>query len=253
MSLAIGVACGALARAATDDQVWAVASALAWTNVLLGVYNALPGLPLDGGAVLKSLVWGATSDERRATVVAAWAGRVVAVAVFAVPFLLIWRAGGTPDLLTVVIAGLISAYLYAGASDALRRAQVDARVPGLAVARLVRPAVAVPPDTPLAEALRRLEAAGARALVVTDGEGRPTGLANESAVAAVPVERRPWVPVASVSATLPPTPPIPLSATGEQLVGLLQATPAGQYLVADEAGRLVGVLVTADVEQALTG
>jgi Zn-dependent protease/CBS domain-containing protein len=252
-SILIGLGCAAVARTLETGPAAAVAAALAWTNVLLGIYNALPGLPLDGGAVLKSVVWGITSDERRATVVAAWAGRVVAVLVFVLPLALIWRAGGSPDLLTVAIAGLISAYLFAGASDALRRARVEAKVPGLAVARLVRPAVAVAPDTPLAEAMRMLEAAGARALVVTDVTGRPVGLANEASVSAVPVERRPWVPVSSVSAALPSADPIPFSASGSELVRLLQAAPAAQYLVADEAGRLVGVLVTADVEQALTG
>ena len=178
---------------------------------------------------------------------------MVAVLVLVVPLGLIWLAGGTPDLLTVAIAGLISAYLFAGASDALRRARVEAKVPGLAVERLVRPAVAVAPDTPLAEAIRRLEAAGARALVVTDVAGRPVGLANEAAVSAVPEERRPWVPVSSVSAALPGADPIPVTASGSELVRLLQATPAAQYLVADETGRLVGVLVTADVERALSG
>jgi Zn-dependent protease/CBS domain-containing protein len=252
-SVLIGLGCWALARAVAEGPVAAVAAALAWTNVLLGIYNALPGLPLDGGAVLKSIVWGITSDERRATVVAAWAGRVVAVFVFVVPLALIWRVGATPDLLTVAIAGLISAYLFVGASDALRRARLEARVPGLAVARLVRPAVTVAPDTPLSEAIRRRDAAGAHALVVTDVAGRPVGLANEVAVAAVPLERRPWVPVSSVSAALPTAAPIPVAATGSELLRLLQHAPAAQYLVADGEGRLVGVLVTADVEQALTG
>ncbi len=252
-SLLIGLGCAAVARNTGDGPVWAVASALAWTNVLLGIYNALPGLPLDGGAVLKSLVWGVTSDESRATVVAAWAGRLVAVGVFVLPLTLIWRAGGSPDLITVAIAGLISAYLFAGASDALRRARVEARVPGLAVARLVRAVVAVAADMPLAEALRRRDEAGASALVVTDAEGRPVAVANEAAVSAVPAERRPWVPVSSVSAAVPTGAPVPYEASGEALIGLIQASPAAQYLVADAAGRLVGVLVTEDVERALAG
>lgn len=253
-SLLLGVACWAAGTAglAGDGTAAAVLAALAWSNTLLGVYNALPGLPLDGGAVLKSLVWGISGSEHRGTVVAGWAGRVVAVAVFVVPMLPFLLRGQQPPLTLVVFGGLIAAYLFAGANDALRRSTIGARVPALSVAALARPAVAVGQDVPLAEALRQVEAAQAGGFVVVDAQGRPVGIGHEDAVRAVPPERRPWVPTGSVARTADPAAWLPVELTGHALVAALQAHPASEYLVVDAERRIVGVLATADVERALT-
>ena len=73
-------------------------------NLLLAGFNLLPGLPLDGGAILQSLVWGASGRRDRGLVVAGWAGRVVAVGVF------LWfgvRPAVTADLRALVEADLV--------------------------------------------------------------------------------------------------------------------------------------------------
>jgi Zn-dependent protease len=235
-----------------DPRIRAVAYALAWSNVLLGAYNALPGLPLDGGAVLKSIVWGITRDEYRGTVVAGWAGRVVAVLVLlalVVPPLL---SGRQPDYTGIVFAAIISAFLWSGASQALRQAKVSSRVPALSARQLARRAVVVPTDTPLAEALRRLAEAGAGGLVLTDAQGQVVAVSREAAVSAVPVERRPWVPVSSVSAAIDPRGALRADLAGEALLSAMTANPASEYIVVEPDGSLVGVLATADVEASLT-
>ncbi|HEY0869290.1 MAG TPA: site-2 protease family protein, partial [Acidothermaceae bacterium] len=51
-----------------------LAAGLAWSNAVVGVYNALPGLPLDGGQLLRAAIWRVTGSVRRGTIGAAWAG-----------------------------------------------------------------------------------------------------------------------------------------------------------------------------------
>lgn len=253
-SLVVGVGCGLLASAMYDGDlnVYVVAYALAWSNVFLAIYNALPGLPLDGGNVLRAVVWGLTKDERRATVVAAWGGRVVALLVVSIP---VWeglRAGRAPDLLSVVFTVAIGVFLWQGATQALRSAEVNARVPRLSARALARPAVVVAGDTPLAEALRQAAEAQASALVVVDAAGRPTAIASPVAIDAVPLERRPWVPVSSVSSAFDPRAAVSVDLVGDDLLSALLAVPSDTYLVVDPTGQRVGVLAASDVEAALS-
>ena len=253
-SLLIGLVCSVVAVLSYDGNqaVRLLAYALAYSNIFLAVFNALPGLPLDGGNVLKSVVWGVTRDEGRGTVVAAWGGRVVAVLVAALPFWFAYQVGATPDLVSVVFSVAIAAFLWQGATQALRSAEVNARVPRLSARALARPAVVVAADTPLAEALRRAEAEQATALVVVDAAGRPTAIANPAAVEAVPVERRPWVPVSAVSSAFDPRAAISAELGGNDLLQALMAVPADTWLVVDPSGQRVGVLAAADVEHALS-
>jgi len=241
----------ALSPLATDPRVEGVAVALAVSNIFLGAWNALPGLPLDGGSVLRSIIWGIGRDEHRATVIAAWAGRVVAVLVFVVPLYLIARQGRQPDIASVAFSGLIAAYLFVGASEALKRARLMSRVPSLQARALVRPAVVVPHDLPLSEALRRLQETGARSIAVSDSTGRVVAVAQEDAVSAVPEERRPWVPVSSVAATLDPSASLHVALGGDLLLRAMQDVPAADYAVHDDTGTVVGILTTKDVEKAL--
>jgi Zn-dependent protease/CBS domain-containing protein len=230
-----------------------LAVGLMFSNGIIAVLNLLPGLPLDGGRVLRAAVWRLGGDSLRATTTAAWAGRIVGVLVGTLGVVWSSRAGGSAALYNTVVSALVGWFVYAGATGALRAAKMQIVLPRLQARSLTRRALPVAADLPLAEALRRLALASARALVVVDGDGRPSAIVSEAALAAVPENRRPWVAVGTLARSLAPGATIDADLTGGDLLAALQAAPAEDHLVTEAGGRVYGVLSTSDVAAAISG
>src|SRR5262249_48111212 len=179
---------------------------------------------------------------------AAWCGRgLAALVVLGTVFL----ARGYDDfgvaVTNIVVAMMLAAFIWVGASQALTVAAIHSRLPALRVADLVRPALAVPANLPVSEALRQARETRSQGLVVVDGEGRPAALVSEAHVLALPEQRRPWTTGAEVARQLAPGLPLPDSAAGEAVLDAVRAHPASEYLVVGGDGRPVGVLATNDV------
>ncbi|WP_407553999.1 site-2 protease family protein [Streptomyces sp. Pv4-95] len=229
------------------------------SNLIVAIFNLLPGLPLDGGRMLRAVVWKLSGKPMTGTVAAAWVGRALAVAVLiGLPLLTHTGAlgntrpeiGGADSLTDALLAAILAAIIWTGAGNSLRMARLRERLPDLQARVLTRRAVPVETDTPLSEALRRANSAGARALVVVDRQGEPTALVREAAIVAVPEHRRPWVPVGTLAQDLKDGMRVSAELAGEGLLEFLRATPATEYLVVEETGEIYGVLSSADVERA---
>ena len=249
-SLAVGGAALALWFVTPDGLLLMAVEGLAGANLIVGLLNLIPGLPLDGGRVLKSAVWRITGDMHRGTVAAAWTGRMVAVAALAWPLVQEPLIGTPPDIFDVFLAGMVALFLWTAASAALASAQARSRLPALVARRLARRALAVPGDLPLAEAVRRAREAEAGSLITVTSGGSPEGLVSEAALVATPEDRRPWVPVSTVARSLEPGMRLPAAIEGEELVRAMTVTPAHEYLLVEDDGSIYGVLAAADVERA---
>ena len=220
-------------------------------NLIVGIFNLLPGLPLDGGRIFRAGVWKITKKQYTATIAAAWAGRVLAIALIGLTLFsqsqrtflnLYW-------LWLLVIAG----FMWIQSTQAIRAAKIRERLPAVSARRLARRAIPITANVPLAEAVRRAQAADARALVIVDHENTPTAIVSEAAVQATPEERRPWIDVGSLARTLEPGMVLSANLSGMELIKAVQQAPASEYLLIEPSGQVFGVMAASDLDIAFAG
>jgi len=217
-------------------------------NVGVAVFNLIPGLPLDGGQVLRSLVWHVRKDAYAGTRAAAVTGRVLGALMIAVPAVAIARGRGLAGGSIVFV--LIGGYISIAAGQALVRAKIERVLPGLTAGAFVRPLTYIDVRTPVSELVRRAQTSRARAVALTDSLGRIVALVDEDKVTSLPAERRAWITADEVSQRLEREHLVDADCAGAQLLERLRLTRAPLYLVM-RAGRPVGMLVARDVTAAV--
>jgi Zn-dependent protease/CBS domain-containing protein len=122
-----------LSRLPSLQPVEAVAGYLGFINVAVALFNLVPGFPLDGGRVLRSIIWGLRHDRVAATRIAARGGQLVAG--------LMVVYGGSRVIDGEAMAGLwmflIAYFLYGAASQALQQERVTAAIGDARVGQLM--------------------------------------------------------------------------------------------------------------------
>lgn len=248
-SVALAAGFYALSRLA-DWAGWpapleAVASFLGLLNFVLAVFNMIPGFPLDGGRIFRSIVWAVTGDLGRATRWATMGGR--AFGYLLILFGLVQLAFG------FVLAGLWSAFigwfLSSAASSSYRQFTVREMLSRIPVSRvMVKEPAVIPPNLTIKSLIddylvRRPETAFP---VVLDGS--VLGIVGVRDATAVPVEQRETTRVDQV---MRPTYELHIARRDQPLDEVVSGLEPGEEpsILVLENGHLVGLLNLGDLGQ----
>lgn len=230
-----------------------VSTLLLWLgpiNILLGVFNMIPGFPLDGGRVLRSILWAGTHNLRLATRWASWIGQAVAWILIVIGIAMVFGIE-IPFFGTGLIGGLwlafIGWFLNNAAVQSYRQVVMEDVLEGIPVATLMRPnAVSVPPNMTINQLVYDyVMNTDERSFPVLDGD-RLAGLVSLADVREIP--RVQW-DTTTVAQIMTPADELTIATPREdatQALNDLASRDIRQIPVVQE-GRLVGMLRRADV------
>lgn len=174
-----------IARSADLTPLKAISGYLAYINLSVGIFNLLPGFPLDGGRVLRSIVWGIKHNMLDATRIAANVGRGIAALLIGAGVLTMFTGGVSGGFWFI----LIGWFLWNAAENSYQQLFLQNSLRGLVIGPLVeRDVPRIPPDATLRQlAHDYILRQNRRAFLVTPAEeGDILGLITLSDLREVP-------------------------------------------------------------------
>lgn len=217
---------------------------LAGINLLLAVFNSLPAAPLDGGRLLRALLWWRTGDRLRATAGATAAGRALGLLLIVLGFVAFLRGGGFGGLWLA----LIGWFLIGAATAEARQAQVRGVLTGVPVRNaMTRDPVVVPESLDVAHMLDNPFYRHA-AFPVTGASGEPVGLVTLRDARQARPEGGGAVSVGEVMVPLSRLVVVGPDDSLADLLPRMEPGPENRVLVTED-GRLSGILSLSDVSR----
>jgi Zn-dependent protease len=244
-ALGIGGAYGTYTLGASK-AIYGVLATVGGINVLLGLFNLLPGAPLDGGRIVRAVRWARHGNRYRAMREAGLAGRVLGwgIGAFGLVLVLEGAAGG----IWIALTGM---FIAVNARAEVALAQLGERLDGVKVGDLTWFGVAETDAEMDADSMiwQRSRLGGAGAVAVRGDDGELDGLVLEDQLWAVPAEQRPWVMLTSL---MMPFSRLAQADPDDDLASVLpKLNPLRPVVTVWRDGRLLGVIPPATLRQKL--
>ena len=252
LTLALGLLLGASALATQQPQLTILLTQVGLLNLMLGLFNLLPGLPLDGGLILKALVWQVSGSKKRGVQVASASGRVLSTLMIVMGGVLLWQGGGINGFLLILIGWFgLGANRSQSQMLFLQKILQDLQVEQ-AAGRAFRVLEADQPLRRMSQMrLQSSETSGAADWVLVCRQGRWVGWIDDRPLRDLPVQQWDQQTVDDHMKPLKELPSIACTAPLWQAVEALEASAEGRLLVLSAAGLPNGTVDRSDVGDAV--
>ena len=221
-------------------------------NLVLGLFNLLPGLPLDGGLILKALVWKISGSRERGVQVASASGRALSILMIVLGGLILWRGGGLFGFMLMLIGWFgLGANRSQSQMLLLQKVLQDLRVEPSS-GRRFRVLEADQPLRRLSQLrLQDDDSAGVADWVLVCRSGRWIGWVDDSPLRDLPVQQWDQQRLEDHIKPLDELPSILASAPLWQAIDAIEASPHGRLLVLSPAGLPVATIDRINVAEAV--
>ncbi len=233
---------------AGDDEPLPVMWQWLWLmNLGLGAFNLAPGFPMDGGRILRSVLWGVTGNYRKATLWASRAGQGVPYFLMLVGFATIVRLFSWLEPMSGLWLVVLGMFLEGAARQSWRQTEV------LEALRLYRAADVLRPSCPTVDRQQTLADVAATPAIRTEpfclfvtAQERVTGVLCAADLSRVPRNR--W-PLVTAGEAMTPAARVPVVRPEEDAASVLQTMDAAGMpcLPVVQDGRLMGYVSRHDV------
>lgn len=212
---------------------------LAIINVALGLFNLLPGFPMDGGRILRAIVWRTGGDRNGATRAAATVGRFFGYAFIALGVYIVFQRG-----LGGIWLALIGWFLTTAADGALAQLRVERALAGVRVRDIMDPdPPSVSPNDLVGELVSdRLLKGEDRSFLVRHTDGGLAGIVTLSDVRRLPREQWEHARVTDIMTRRANLATVAPEEEAGRALEIMQEREVGQLPVVVEEHRPVGLL-----------
>ena len=242
-SLLIGVAMLALDSVVPQPQLRALVGWLGFINISLGLFNLLPGFPMDGGRILRAILWRIRGERFAATRNAAGVGRFFGYLLMGIGVFLALQRGG---LFAGIWIALIGWFISTAAEAAAAQLSVERSLSGVRVHDVMEPdPPSVSPNESVGELVNERMLRGEhRSFLVLHDDGGLAGIVTLSDVRGLPRESWEGARVTDIMTRHADLATVGPDATAEEAMQLLGSREVGQLPVVTDDGRTVLGLVT---------
>jgi Zn-dependent protease len=220
-----------------------IARYLAFINIALAVFNLLPGFPLDGGRIFRSVAWKLTGDMRRATRMATRGGKAVAYLLIALGILQLF-AGAVIGGLWLVLIGW---FIRTAAEASYAQFRLAEALGGMTAEEAMTPAPeSAPPGLPVSKFVEEYFFQGRHQGYPVVEEGRPLGIVTLSSVRGVPRDEWGSHTVRDIMAPADETMLVPPEVDMSEVLERLSGSGPNRVLVVRN-GVLLGIITRSDI------